>query len=513
MRERRPASERNQSVWMRTEPGDAFPALAGDLRVDVAVVGGGIAGLTTAFLLKQSGASVAVLDGRRIASGSTGYTTAKVTSLHGLTYVELIATAGEEKARLYGEANQAAVGQIATLVEVLGADCDFESQAAFTYTRDAAKRTDVEAEVEAAVRLGLPASFVEDTELPFPVEGAIRFDGQAQFHPRRYCLALAGAIAGDGSHVFELSRAVGVDDDDEGATVRTDAGSVNAHHVVVTTLLPFVDRGAFFAKAQPARSYAMAIRVNGHVPEGMYLGIDSPTRSVRPVLIDGERGLVVGGGSHGVGQEDDTGHYYADLEGWARETFDVDDVDSRWSAQDYVTVDKLPYVGRSPRMSRTFVATGFRKWGMTNGTAAAMVLADTISGHGNPWSELFDATRIGGASAVKKLVEDNVGVAKRLLGGAARRFETSSAEHLAPGEGGVVKIEGDAVGAYRDPEGTLHGVSLTCTHLGCTVRWNPAETSWDCPCHGSRFSALGAMLQGPAVHDLDVIEFEEEAVP
>ncbi|MGQ0744569.1 MAG: FAD-dependent oxidoreductase [Acidimicrobiales bacterium] len=498
------AQERNRSLWIDTSPSTDYPGLCGDIRVDVAVVGGGIAGLTTALLLKRSGASVAVIEADRLAAGTTGHTTAKVTSLHGLTYAELRSKSGDEKARLYAEANQAAIEKVAALAEEMSIDCNFERRSAYTYTQDEGQRSAIEAEVEAVCALGLAARFVEDTELPYPVAAAVRLDNQAQVHPRRYCLALAEAIDGGGSYVFERSRALDVDEGDV-ATVITDGGRVVARCVVLATLLPFMDRGGFFAKAQAYRSYAMAIRVGGSVPEGMYLSVDSPSRSVRAVDLGGTQGLVVGGGSHGTGQSDDTNSYYDDLERWARSVFDVTAVDYRWSAQDYVTVDKIPYVGRSPRMSRTFVATGFRKWGMTNATAAAMVLAGTISGRDHPWASLYDSTRIGGAEAVKNLVKDNLGVAKRLVGGQARRMKASALAHLGPDEGGVVEVDGRSVGAYRDTAGDLHAVSLTCTHIGCTVRWNPAEATWDCPCHGSRFTCTGEMLQGPATKDLETI--------
>jgi glycine/D-amino acid oxidase-like deaminating enzyme/nitrite reductase/ring-hydroxylating ferredoxin subunit len=492
-----------------TTASTSYPSLTGRIDVDVAVVGGGIAGLTTALLLKQAGATVAVIEADRVASGTTGYTTAKVTSLHGLTYAGLVSTHGEDRARQYAQANQAAIEQVAALVDQLHIDCQFERQPAFTYTTEAPRRADIAAEVEAATTLGLPASYTEQTALPFPVEAAIRFEDQAQFHPRRYCLALAQAIDGDGCHVFETTRALGVDETGDRPVVRTDGGDVVAADVVVATLLPFVDLGGFFAKAHPMHSYALAARIDGPVPEGMYLGADSPTRSVRPVHLDGEGvgdgelGLILGGESHKVGQGGDTDQYYADLEAWARASFPVRSIEYRWSAHDYVPVDSVPYVGRSPRSLRVHVATGFKKWGMTNGTAAGMILADTLVGRANPWAEVFDATRVDTSkSTVKEFVSENLDVGKRFVSDHVTRLASPPAEHLAPGEGGLVKVDGEDVAAYRRPDGSLVAVSAVCTHLGCTVAWNPAETTWDCPCHGSRFSCEGKVVYGPAVADL-----------
>lgn len=496
---------RNPSIWVATSASSPFPSLGGHIDVDVAVVGGGITGLTTALLLKAAGATVAVIEADRVASGTTGYTTAKVTALHGLTYATLLSKHGEDKARQYAQANQAAVAQVATLVDQLGIDCDLECQPAFTYTTDVERRADVAAEVEAATTLGLPATYTEATDLPYPVEAAIRLDDQLQFHPRRYCLALADAIPGAGSHVFETSRVLDIDETGARPVVRTQGGEVVAGDVVVATLLPFVDLGSFFAKTHPMHSYAMAVRIDGDVPQGMYLGADTPTRSVRPVRLDGPDGgvgLILGGESHKVGQGGGTEQYYANLQAWARTTFPVRSVEYRWSAHDYIPVDSVPYVGRSPRSQRVHVATGFKKWGMSNGTAAGMILADTLTGRDNPWAEVFDATRVDVKGSAKEFVSENLDVGKRFVKDHLARLTAPATDHLAPGQGGLVSLEGEDVAAYRRPDGTLVAVSAVCTHLGCTVAWNPAETTWDCPCHGSRFSCEGAVLYGPAVTDL-----------
>ena len=492
----------NPSVWMATAPPVPFEELPGPRRFDVAVVGGGIAGLTTAFLLQRAGATVAVIEGRRVATGATGFTTAKVSALHGLTYADLIAHHGEDHARVYADANQTAGERIAYFVEELDIDCDFERQAAYTYTRQDEHQPEITAEVDAAGRLGLAARYVEDSDLPFPIRAAVRLDDQAQFHPRRYCLALAGAIAPP-SMILENTRAAAVDEDADHAVVRTDRGDVTADQVVIATLLPFLDRGGFFAKAHPARSYATSIRVRGDVPAGMHLSVESPVRSIRPLVLGDDRGLIVGGGGHRTGETDDTDTFYTDLETWARETFDVVSVEHRWSAQDYITADSIPYVGRSPRTRRVFVATGFKKWGMTNGTAAAMLLADLLAGKDHPWAATFDAGRVGDARTVGQLIKDNAPVARHFVGDRVAHLTTTSTPGgLGPGTGGVVKLDGKTVGAYRDRDGALHAVSLKCTHLGCHLRWNPAETSWDCPCHGSRFDVDGAVIEGPAVEPL-----------
>ena len=486
----------------------AYPRLTGKHQAGVVVVGGGITGLTTALLLAQRGFSVVLLEATRLCGGTTGYTTAKVTSLHSLTYARLVQDIGEDGARRYGEANQAALEQVAALVDSLEIDCQFTRAPAYTYTRDPDQRAAIEAEVSAARSLGLPASFTEETDLPYPVEAAVRFDDQAHFHPYRYALGLVSAIQTAGARIFEGSRAVDIDERDGRVVVVTESGEVRADAAVVATLLPFLDIGGFFAKAHPSRSYAMSVRCRGPVPRGMYISVDSPTRSVRPVDLDGAPGLILGGPSHKPGEADDTRRFPRELEAWARETFDVETVAHRWSAQDYVAVDRLPYIGRCPRTERVFVGTGYGKWGMTGGTVAAIIVADLIAGRDNPWVEVFDATRVDGPGAAKTFVKENVSVGVHFVRDRLERLRAGDVEGLGPGEGGMVRTEDGAVGAYREPSGQVHAVSLTCTHMGCTLVWNPSETSWDCPCHGSRFTHTGAVIEGPATQPLRQVEVD-----
>lgn len=505
----------NPSIWLTTDPASArWTGPAADLRADVCVVGGGITGITTALLLQESGASVVVVEGDTVASGTTGSTTAKLTSLHALVYARLLDEQGEEKARQYADANQAAILTVAGLVDRLGIDCQLERRPAVTFTNDPERVEEIASEVEAAQRLGLPASFVTELEAPFSAAGAVRFDDQAQLHPRRYVLGLAAAFVAAGGRLLEQRRALDVDEDDGGVVVRVEGGTtVRADRVVLATLLPFLDVGGFFAKAHPYRSYAMAVRVGaaGPLPQGMYYGVDSPSRSSRTVrLDDGSEGLVLGGNGHKTGAQPDTEGQYADLEAWARASFDVTTVEARWSAQDYEPVDSVPYVGRSPRRDRVFVATGFKKWGMTNGTAAAMILAADLTGQPSPWAEVFDATRVDAGPSLKTFVQENLDVGKRFVTDHVRRMRAPDADVLAPGEGGLVEVDGDHVAAYRHPDGALTAVSAVCTHLGCTVQWNPAERSWDCPCHGSRFSCEGKVLAGPAVEPLTPVEIHQE---
>ncbi|HSL59748.1 MAG TPA: FAD-dependent oxidoreductase [Acidimicrobiales bacterium] len=496
----------HRSVWLATAEHTTHPPLAGDTDVDVAVVGGGITGLTTALLLQRDGARVALIEARQVGVGTTGGTTGKVTSQHQLTYHDLIEHRGEDIARGYADANQQAIELVAALAELTEADCDLIRAPAYVYAERPEERAAIEAEHAAAVRLGLPAHLIDDIDLPVPVEVALRFDHQAHVHATRYTEALARAIVAGGGTVVERTRALGVEEHHDHAVVVTEHGRVRAEQVVVATLLPFVDRGGFFAKSRPKRAYGIALRLRGPAPEGMHINVGSPTRSTRPWTDDGRPGMVVVGETLPTGEGEHSPARWGALERWAGEHLDVESFAYRWSAQDYTTPDQVPYVGRSPRMSRTFVATGMRKWGLTNGTAAAEVLTALVRGREHRWQEVFDATRIGDIESITELAADNIHVARRFVADHIGRLRADAVGDLEPGEGAVVDADGDTVGAYRDPSGAVHAVSLTCTHLGCTVAFNSAERSWDCPCHGSRFATDGSVLEGPAVHPLDRFE-------
>jgi Rieske Fe-S protein len=309
----------------------------------------------------------------------------------------------------------------------------------------------------------------------------------------------------DGARVFEHSHAVEVGGHEGAQVVKGPGGRVLAERVVVATHYPFLDRSLAFARLSPARSYAIACRIAGQPPEGMHISGTGPTRSIRAIpMSNGEELLLVGGEGHKTGTESDTELRYERLEAFAREHWDVRAVEHRWSAQDPSTPDLLPYVGRvTPRSDRVLMATGFAKWGLTNGTAAALLLADLCLGRTAMWADLFDPNRLTLRQSLPTLVKENAQVAARFVGDRLRHAEQRPIEDLRPGEAAIVARDGKQVAAARDDDGTLHAVSARCTHLGCLVTWNDAERSWDCPCHGSRFAPDGTVLEGPAVHRLE----------
>jgi glycine/D-amino acid oxidase-like deaminating enzyme/nitrite reductase/ring-hydroxylating ferredoxin subunit len=500
------AVSRSASFWIDSGPPQpSFPRLDEDVHADIAVIGGGIVGITTALLLKERGADVVLLDANRLACGVSGHTTAKVSSQHGMIYSRLRSRFGVDGARAYAEANETALRWIADRVERDAIECDFRRRSSYAYVSSPSARSTAEDEAQAASEAGLPASLVDTTPLPYPVEAAVRFDGQAEFHVRKYLLALIDALAAPGAscQIFEHSRAAELDTD-ENCVVKTPGGCVVANQVVVATHYPFLDRSLAFARVHPQRSYAILCRIAGVPPQGMFISADSPTRSIRGVPLEGEELLLVGGEGHRTGTGGDTEERYGRLEAFAREHWDVRSIDYRWSAQDNTTVDQVPYVGPiTPRADRVFMATGFAKWGMTGGTAAGLLLCDLLLGDDNPWAGLFDPNRLTLRASAVRLVKENAVAGLRFVGDRITKRGSRSIEELQPGEGDIVRLDGETVAAYCDDDGVLVAVSPTCTHLGCQVNWNRAERSWDCPCHGSRFTPAGEVLQGPAVHRLE----------
>ena len=494
----------NTSYWIASTERTGYPAAPGEVDVDVAVLGGGIAGLSAAAALKAAGRTVAVVEAGRIVEGVTGNTTAKVSASHGLLYAYLVERFGEERARLYAQSQLAGLDHIARTVAAERVECDFVRTESWVYTLDPAEVEQLRREADVAQRLGLPVTYEDTVPLPFETAGGIRYADQARFHPRRYLLHLAGTIPGDGSVVLEETRALDVDEGDP-CVVTTDRGVVRAHDVVVATHVPFLDRGLFFARQFPIRDYVVAAPVDGDAPDGMFLSTEQPTHSMR-VAADGNRTLlIVGGEGHPTGRAQDTEERYDRLAAWTRERFRVGEVAYRWSTQDYTSTDRVPFVGRfHPGARRLWVATAFGAWGMTNGTMSGLLLADLVTGKENPWAAVYDPNRIGPATeTAKRFVRENAAVAKELAGGYLTPGDVASADELAPGEAAVIRHGLAKTATYRDESGTLHAVSARCTHLGCVVGWNAAERSWDCPCHGSRFDVDGAVLDGPAVDPLE----------
>ncbi len=497
-------SGQHASFWIEGIQGPQYPQLSGPLTVDVAIVGGGIVGIMCAKLLKEAGFKVAVIEASRVAQGVTGHTTAKLTSLHGLFYHDLIKTMGRERAKMYADANQTAIQYVAACASTGNMDCDFHREFACTFTETDNEVDAIQAEVDAALSLGLPAVYLNDITLPVASKAAIRFDDQAYFHPRKFLLKCAQEIPGYGSVICEMTRVNKVDDGTP-CIVHTDKGEITARFVIIGNNFPFGMEGLYFAKMEPNRSYLLAASTRDDFPSGMFYQVEDPNHTVRLHVTDaGEKFVLVGGQGHKTGHVGDTIERYRNIEKFARERLTLDSIEYRWSTQDNRTIDRVPFIGPLSKSSKNvYVATGFKGWGMTHGIISGFILTDLIAGRENPWAPVFDPRRHISIHAVDDLIGMALDSGKHLFGGPLSKLAASSVDKFKNGEAGLARIEGETFAAHKDAHGELSAVSPNCTHMGCVVSWNNGEESWDCPCHGSRFNRHGFLEHGPATKDLE----------
>lgn len=477
-----------ESVWSAECKMEKRERLKGDHKADVLVIGAGMAGILTAYLLQKQGKQVIVLEAERIASGMTRNTTAKITSQHGLIYDRLIRKMGLEYAKGYAEANQKAIVEYSKIIREEGISCHLENKSAYVYLLEDVKKLELEA--EAAQRAGIDAALTDRTELPFEVAGAVKFPNQAQFHPLEFIRAISGQLC-----IYEESKVIEVHD----KRAKTAEGSVKADSIVVATHYPFIDTpGYYFMRMNQERSYVIALE-NAAVLNGMYIDGSGTGYSFRNY---GEL-LLFGGEAHRSGKNPDGGRYQK-LGEAARNFYPECREKYRWSAQDCMTLDEVPYIGRySADTPDLYVATGFQKWGMTTSMAAAMLLRDMITGKKNDSEEVFTPQRFHTAASAVNLAKDAAESVSGLTKGLLKVPDTWE-EELKPGTAGVVESEEGRVGVYKDPDGKCFRVSAKCPHLGCLLSWNPDELSWDCPCHGSRFDYRGQLISGPAMEGISL---------
>ncbi|MFA5527555.1 MAG: FAD-dependent oxidoreductase [Peptostreptococcales bacterium] len=465
-----------QSYWIDSITQPEYPSLKEDIHADVAIIGGGIVGISTAYMLSQHGIKTVILEADQILQGTTGHTTAKITSQHGLIYDKIKKQISEEYAKQYADANEAAIHMIEKIAKKNNIQCDYTPQSSYVYTLQEHYIDKIRSEVEAASSLGIKATYLEETPLPFPVKAAIRFDNQAQFHPRRFLLPLAEKIISLGSQIYEQSAIVNIEENENGqyTLITKDGKKVKAEKVIIASHFPFYNKhGLYFTRIYPEKSYVVAIKAKEKYPGGMYITAEDPGRSLRSQISDQGELIFVGGEHHKTGQSEDTLKHYEALTEFARTHFTVENLPYHWSTHDCMTLDGIPYVG--PYTSKTphlFIATGFGKWGMTNSIASAILLKDLIVKGDCPWQDVYNPSRHTFLASSKNFIIENLNVAKELIGGKV-------ASNL---------LDGD--------------IDTTCTHMGCECTWNSAEKTWDCPCHGSRFTYEGDVIEGPALKPL-----------
>ncbi|UII56473.1 FAD-dependent oxidoreductase [Cytobacillus spongiae] len=489
-----------------------YRKLIEDQTVDVTIVGGGITGITSAYLLAKEGLKVAIIEAGRILNGTTGHTTAKITAQHGLIYDELLQHFGKEKAKHYYQANSEALQFIRKTIEDSGIACDFSTEDAFLYSTSDENAKKIEKEYEAYQKLGIPGDLHKIIPISIEIKNALSMKEQAQFHPLKYLAHLVKCFTDMGGLIYEDTTAVDIEEGKYPTVVMRNGKKVHSKQVIIASHFPFYDgMGLYYTRMHAERSYVVAVKTKTEYPGGMYVSVDQPTRSLRYTPYNGEKLILISGDGHKTGQGVDTIKHYEALEAFGEEVFGIQEYPYRWSAQDLFTLDKIPYIGPIKKdKENILIATGYHKWGMTNGTAASLLMKDYILGKDNPYSSLFSPSReIKADPSVKEFIKQNVDVAGELLKG---KFELVPKDpgDLETDEGAAVMINGKRAGAYKDQDNTLHIVDTTCTHLGCEVEWNHGDRTWDCPCHGSRFSYDGKVIEGPATKALNRVLWNEE---
>jgi glycine/D-amino acid oxidase-like deaminating enzyme/nitrite reductase/ring-hydroxylating ferredoxin subunit len=494
------------SVWMSTADMPRPPRLGRDLTVDVCVVGAGIAGLTTAYLLAREGRKVAVLEDGPLAGGETSRTTAHL-ALPDEGFEELEHLHGERGARLAVESHLAAIDRIEAIVGDEGIDCDFERLDAFLFMPTGDPLGDLDRELAAAQRLGFKG--IEKVERApiedFDTRAALRYSRQGQFHPLKYLAGIVRALEREGALLFSDTRAEKFEGGRQAHVVTREGRTVSCAAIVVATNSPVNDRLVIHTKQHPYRTYVVGLRVPaGRVERALYWDYADPYHYVRLQTVGraSHEILIVGGEDHHTGQADDAEVRWNRLERWARHRWPMaKEVEFRWSGQVMEPVDGLAYIGRNPLDDdNVFIATGDSGNGMTHGTIAGLLLTDLIQGRANPWATLYDPSRKSPRAAkdwVKEAAQSTAPYADWVTPG-----EVSSVDEIAAGEGAILRRGLTKVAAYRDPSGRVVELSAVCRHLGCIVEWNSGEKTWDCPCHGSRYTAEGRVVNGPAGTDL-----------
>jgi glycine/D-amino acid oxidase-like deaminating enzyme/nitrite reductase/ring-hydroxylating ferredoxin subunit len=492
-----------------------FPALKKSTAFDVVVIGGGITGLTAAYLLKQAGKKVCVLERDRLGSGDTGFTTAHLTMVTDLRLKDLVRTFGRDAAQLAWAGGAAAIDTIEGIAAEEDIDCEFRRVPGFLHAAlngDKDESWQLREEANLAAGLGFDAAFVD--AVPYLDKPGIRFSNQAKFHPRAYLAGLATSIAGDGSAIFEHSEAGEIQDDP--LVVKVGKHEITCGYLVIATHVPLMGKTGLISatllqtKIFPYSSYVLGAKVpKGLIPEASFWDTADPYYYLR---VD-RRGtfdyVIFGGEDHKTGQDDPEEHFER-LQAMLLELIPRAQVTHRWSGQVIETNDGLPYIGETS--DRQFAATGFAGNGMTFGTLAGLMACDAALGRKNPWQPLFDVGRKKVRGGAWHYVKENIDYPYYFVKDRLAGAEGTSTRTLKRGEGKVLELGGQKVACYRDPEGNLSKVSPICTHMGCIVHWNQAEATWDCPCHGSRFRPMGEVLAGPAETPLEAIQPRKRAV-
>ncbi|HKX12863.1 MAG TPA: FAD-dependent oxidoreductase [bacterium] len=486
----------------------AYPRLDRDIEVDVAIVGAGITGITAAIQLVKAGKKVAILEALKVGGGTTGDSTGNLYVAVQPYYHKIKSKFDGRVVRAIAASRRFSINYIEAMVCEKGIECSFQRRPWYLYSTDAKNDSIVDKEVEILREVGESIDWVDAVPLPFKVGKAAKMEGQARFDPLKYIAALARDLADRGCLIFENTRFLESEEKGEHCRVSCEGGAVLASHLILATHIP---KGFHLLQtlAIPYRSYAVAARLQGALPPNANFWDTSEPHHATSSHSSGTGDpdlLVVADSHHKTGQAPDNDHLrmFQRIEDYLYRNYEVASIEHRWSAQHYQSADGVPYIGLAGGgLKRSYLATGYFADGLAYGTVAGVVLSDLILGNRNPWAEIYDSTRFTPLASSGKFLKENTNTLVQYLKDLPRNVDAKHFSDIPPGEGKTTEVEGEKMAAYRDESGQLHVVSAVCTHLQCIVKWNNAERTWDCPCHGSRFSFDGRVLEGPAIHDLE----------
>lgn len=493
------------SYWVDSTKTTNYQNLNSNISTDVCIIGGGITGVATAYMLKDSGLNVTLLEASKIGMGVSANTTAKITSQHDLFYDYLIKSYGFDTAKKYLDSNEDAIHTIENIVKTENINCDFKHEDAYVYTCSQDYIQKIKDETSAVKSLGLDAKLVTETSLPFNIKAAICFPNQAKFHIRKYILGLLSSL--NNTNIFEDSKVINIKADDGRYKVSANNHIVDCKHLVLATHYPIKNfPGMYFLKMYQDKSYVIAVDTKQSLFDGMYISTEEPVTSFRTV----DNLLLVGGSGHKTGKNNiDLDRSYINLENYIKKFYPKAEVKYRWSTEDCVSLDKIPYIGKFSKLfDNMYVATGYKKWGMTTSHVAAKIISDDILGKENKYACIYSATRL---HPIKNCKELGNMINQSVYSLAINKMKKPKIDYteIQNNCGGIVNYKGKKIGLYKDENGKIYAIKPYCTHLGCELSWNNLEKTWDCPCHGSRFDYTGKIITEPTTRHLERIELDE----
>ncbi len=494
----------NISYWNMTANKFKYPKLKNNLNVDTLIIGGGITGITSAYCLVNKGVKPILIEAENLCEGTTGNTTGKLTIQHNMIYGDILNKYGEAFAKQYANSQTSALEFIREVVNRESIDCQFTDTTSYIYASTQKEKKLLEKENDIALKVGIDSKFINNLNFPSNNLGMLAFKNQAAFHSVRYLDSLAKAAISKGAKIYCNTKAIKIEDGDT-INVYCENNIIKAKHVIMATQYPLFDGpNIFFTRLFAKRAYGIAIDTKSEWPEGNYINIGNPTRSIRSHIENGKKILIIVGEEHATGREEDKmKDHYNNLIKFAESLVSVDKVIAKWSAQDYETPDKIPYIGRISNNSNIYVATGFGKWGLTSGTLAGNMLSELITAGSCHYEDLYSRTRADYSSSIGKTMTEVLGSVGELI---KSKFEfTEDYQNIKQGEGKVIFFEGKKAGIYRDYDDKITILDIACTHMSTILNFNSAEKTWDCPAHGGRFATNGNLLEGPPKHSLNVL--------